>query len=122
MPIDYRDCIVPALLDEMLPLRREHLYVHGMDQRLAAKLTQHGVTALPESAFPKKIQELQKYTPHTSYWDFAFLFLATLKPNEEWEVGVGFHCGTLCLQREHYVMKRVGATCSIVSKKWVGGA
>jgi hypothetical protein len=122
MPIDYRDCILPALLDEMLPLRMENLYVAGMDKTLEAKLAQHGVSALPESAFPKKIRELQSYTPHTSYWQFSFGFLATLEPNEEYEFFIGSHCGTLCLSRTRYVLRRVGTTCSIVSKKWEGGA
>ena len=122
MPIDYRDCILPALLDEMLPLRGRNLYVSRMDKRLADKLAQYGVSTLPESAFPRKLRELQNQTPHSAYYDFAFGFLAVLKPNEEWEAGVGFHCGTLCLSRTRYVLKRVGTTCSIVSKEWAGGA
>lgn len=122
MPIDWRDCILPALLDEMLPLRMENLYVSDMDRRLAAKLAQHGVIALPESALPKKIRELQNHTQHTSYWDFSFAFLAILKPNEEYEAGIGFHCGTLCLSRTRYILRRVGTSCSIVSKQWEGGA
>lgn len=122
MPIDYRDCILPALLDEMRPLRLKNIYVRRMDQKLAAKLAQHGIPALPESAFSKKLKELQSRSPHSAYYDFAFAFLATLKPNEEWEAGVGFYCGTLCLSRTRYVLRRVGSTCSIVSKKWEGGA
>ena len=121
MPIDYRDCILPALLDEMLPLARkgtEHLYVADMDQSLAAKLAEHGVTALPESAFPKKITELQNHTSHTSYWHFSFLFTAILKPNEDYEARIGFSCGTLCMSRTRYVLRRVGAGCSIASKEW----
>ncbi len=125
MPIDYRDCILPALVDEMLPLAKkgtEHLYVADMDEELRAKLADHGVAALPDSAFPKEIKELQNHTHHTSYWHFSFRFIATLKPNEEYEAGIGLHCGTLCLSRTRYVLRRVGATCSIVSKEWEGGA
>jgi hypothetical protein len=122
MPIDYRDCILPALLDEMLPLANQNLYVAGMDKKLAAKLAEHGVIALPESAFPEKIRALQNYAQHTSYWHFSFLFTATLKPNEEYEAGIGSACGTLCLSRTRYVLRRVGATCTIVSKHWEGGA
>jgi hypothetical protein len=125
MPIDYRDCIVPALLDEMLPLAKkgtEHLYVMDMDKELQAKLAEHGVAALPGSVFPKRIRELQGHTHHTSYWHFSFLFTATLKPNEEYEARIGLHCGTLCLSRTRYVLRRVGASCSIVSKEWEGGA
>ena len=85
MPIDYRDCILPALLDEMLPLAKkgtEHLYVADMDKELRAKLAEHGVTALPESAFPKKIKDLQDHTLHTSYWHFSFLCSALRSPDD----------------------------------------
>jgi len=125
MPIDYRDCILPALLDQMLPLGKmgtEHLYLADMDEGLRTKLAEHGVTALPESVFPEKIKELQNYTHHTSYCHFIFRFTAVLRPNEEYEAGIGYHCGTLCLSRTRYVLRRVGATCSIASKEWEGGA
>jgi hypothetical protein len=106
----------------MLPLAKmgtEYLYLADMDEGLRTKLAEHGVTALPESAFPEKIKELQNYTNH---WHFIFRFTAVLKPNEEYEAGMGYHCGTLCLSRTRCVLRRVRATCSIASKEWEGGA
>jgi hypothetical protein len=125
MPINYRDCILPALLDEMVSLAQkgtEHIYVADMDKELQAKLAEHGVFTSPESAFPEDVKELQNYTHNTSYWHFSFRFTAVLKPNEEYEARIGYHCGSLCLGRTRYVLRRVGATCSVTSKEWEGGA
>lgn len=85
---------------------------------LAAKLAEHGVTALPESVFPKEITELQIRMNHTSYWHFSFLFTAILKPNEHYEVRIGFGRGTLCMSRTRYVLRRLGTSCSIASTEW----
>src|SRR5215469_15030736 len=85
MPLDYRDCILPALLDEMLPLAKkgtEHIYVANMDKELQAKLAEQGVFTSPESAFPEGVKELQNCTHNTSYWHFSFRFTAVFKPNE----------------------------------------
>ncbi|HMD73335.1 MAG TPA: hypothetical protein VKG05_05690 [Steroidobacteraceae bacterium] len=122
MPIDYRDCIVPALLDEMRPDKAQHYFIKDLDAHLQGKLRERGVKALPESAFPQKWLEIQNHSLHTPYYQFSFLFTGVTKPGEEYQAGVGFHCGTLCLSRTLYVLKVVGNTCEIVSKQWEGGA
>jgi hypothetical protein len=122
MPIDYRDCIVAALLDEMTPDKARHYFIKDLDAHLKGKLRERGVEALPESAFPQKWREIQSHSHNTPYWQFSFLFTGVTKPGEEYQAVVGFHCGTLCLSRTLYVLKVVGNTCEIVSKQWEGGA
>src|SRR5271166_5080151 len=118
MPIDYRDCIVPALLNEMRPDKARHYFIKDLDAHLQGKLRQLGVKALPESAFPEKWREMQNHSHNTPYYDFSFAFIGVTKPGEEYQAGVGFHCGTLCLSRTLYVLKVAGNTCEIVSRKW----
>ena len=122
MPIDYRDCIVAALLDEMAPDKARHYFIQDLDSYLQGKLREHGVEALPESDFPQKWREMQNHSHNTPYWQFSFAFTGVTKPGEEYQAFVEFHCGTLCLSRTRYVLKVVGNTCEIVSKQWEGGA
>jgi hypothetical protein len=96
MPIDYRDCIVPALLDEMTPDKAQHYFIKDLDTLLQGKLRQRGIQALPESAFPQKWREIQNHSKHTPYWHFSFAFTGVTKPGEEYQADVGFSCGTLC--------------------------
>ena len=122
MPIDYRDCIVAALLDEMRPDKSQHYFIKDLDAHLQSKLRQHGIQALPESDFPKKMREIQNHSLHTPYWQFSFIFTGVNRQGEEYLADVGFHCGTLCFSRTLYVLEVVGDTCEIVSKQWEGGA
>ena len=122
MPIDYRDCIVAALSDEMNPDKTQHYFVEDMDAHLQSKLRERGIRALPESAFPLKWRAIQNRSRNTPYWHFSFAFTDVAKPHEEYQAFVGFHCGTLCLSRTTYVLKVVGNACEIVSKRWEGGA
>jgi hypothetical protein len=122
MPIDYRDCIVPALLDEMSADKSQHYFIKDLDDHLQSRLRQRGIQALPGSAIPKKMREIQNHSLHTPYWQFSFIFTGVIKPGLEYQADVGFHCGTLCFSRTLYVLEVVGDTCEIVSKQWEGGA
>jgi len=122
MPIDYRDCILVALLDEIPKQKTEHIYLDRLDMHLRRQLERNGVNVFPGTAEPKSALALTNRTQHTHYWNFSFAFTAVLKTDEEYEAEVGFHCGTLCLSRTRYVLRRDGSACSIVSKQWLGGA
>jgi hypothetical protein len=122
MPIDYRDCIVVALSDEMTSDKTQHYFVDDLDTHLQSKLDQRGIRALPGSEFPQKWRLIQNHSGTTPYWHFSFAFTGVTRPGEEYEAYVGFHCGSRCISRTTYLLKIVGSDCEIVSKHWEGGA
>jgi hypothetical protein len=122
MPIDYRDCIVVALSDEMTSDKAQHYFIDDLDKHLQSKLGQRGIRALPGAVFPKKWRLVQNHSGNTPYWHFSFAFTGVAKPGEEYEASVGFQCGSRCTSRTAYVLKVVGSACEIVSKRWEGGA
>lgn len=132
MPVDYRDCALPVLVDLFMrraaPERGYHLYVkvfdHDMDTYLQAALARYGITAYPYSTMPKWGAEwgirpserpFHAVDPrHTPYWGFS-LGGITAKSAGRYSVGAGYVCGSLCGGSFLYDLKIDGNLCAITS-------
>jgi len=117
LPIDFRDCVVQVFMDSMQPKKSQHYFIDNLDDQLQKSLREHGVNAQPGSTFPKKWLDLQNHSHHTPYWQFSYSFASVITPGEEYAMGVGFHCGTLCMSQVTYVVKIEGNACKVASKR-----
>jgi len=64
MPIDYRDCILVALLDEIPKQKTEHIYLDRLDMHLRRQLERNGVNVFPGTAEPRSALVLTNRTQH----------------------------------------------------------
>ena len=124
LPVDYHECLLPVLLDQMEGMASQeglHLYVSvfglDMDAQLQALLAKHGVVALPLSALTNNPPEPnpKDTKQHTSNWSF-FAVRLVAEPLGQYSVDAGYQCGSLCAGAFHYTFRIVGKICSITSK------
>lgn len=131
MPVDYRDCVLPVLVDlfdRQGGLQRGyHLYVtvfdHDMDAHLQAALAGYGIAAYPGSAMPKWGPSWG-FSPSgrpfhgvvdpgfTPYWGFSVGGITAEAPGR-YSVGAGYMCGSRCGGGFLYGLKIDGKTCTI---------
>jgi len=130
MPVDYRDCVLPVLVDLIAAQKRDHVYVtifgHDMDAYLQTALAGHGITAYPASALPKfgahwgvipQEHPFRDIDPRfTPYWEFSVGHI-TAKSSGRYTVGAGYFCGSLCGGRYTYTLKVDGKFCIVTSKR-----
>jgi len=136
MPVDYRDCVLPVLVEVMRQAATtgNHLYVtvfgHDMDAYLQAALARHGIAAYPSSAMPKWGVEWG-FSPSgrpfhdvvdpqfTPYWGFSIGDIAAKSPGR-YTVAAGYMCGSLCGGRYRFNLKVDGKVCIVTSKLAMG--
>jgi hypothetical protein len=136
MPVDYRNCVLPVLVDlmrEPATQKRNHLYVRifgrDMDAYLQAALAKYGIAAYPVSALPKwgpdwgitpSERALHGVDPRfTPYWEFWIEHITARSPGR-YSVGAGLYCGHLCYERLSYSLKVDGKLCIITSRRAIG--
>jgi len=125
LPVDPDECILPVLVDLMEQTRHEKevlryvsVFDHDMDGRLQRLLRQRGLEARPNSALVRDTQGRDPYGPggrHTDFWQFSVGAIEKASA-DEYGLGAGYHCGSLCFGRLRYTLKIEGTRCSIVSK------
>jgi hypothetical protein len=136
MPVDYRDCVLPVLLEVMRQDAKSgnHLYVavfgHDMDAHLQAALARHGITAYPSSAMPKwGVQWGFSPSGHpshgvvdpqfTPYWGFSIGDIVATSPGR-YTIRAGYTCGSLCGGRYRFNLKVDGKLCIVTSRRPLG--
>jgi hypothetical protein len=133
--VDPDECVLPVLVDlmEQTRYREVRRYVsvfdHDMDGRLQRLLRQRGLEAEPDSALVRDTQGHDPYDSgdrhnsgdprHTNFWQFALGGLERVGA-DEYVLGAGYHCGSLCFARLSYTLKIAGPSCTIVSKEITG--
>jgi hypothetical protein len=130
MPVDYRDCVLPVLVDLIAAQKRNYVYVtvfgHDMDAYLQTALASHGISAYPVSALPKfgaywgvippehPFHDVDpRFTPH---WEFSVGHITAKSPGR-YTVGAGYFCGSLCGGRYTFTLKVDGKLCIVTSKR-----
>lgn len=131
LPVEADECVLPVLVDLMEQTRHEKqvrryvsVFDYDMDVRLQRLLRQRGLEAQPYSALVRDTRGHDPYGPdphHTNFWRFSVGVIEKVGP-EEYTLGAGYLCGSLCLGRLRYTLKIEGPGCSIVSKEWEGGS
>jgi hypothetical protein len=131
LPVDEMDCDIPVLIDlvESSGALREkgaQLYADMGDGNVDAShrqtLAREGIHVLPGSSRGRRseITELLNSTHHTKYWSFSVMLMSIGPKPDTFEIGAGYHCGTLCLGRLSYTVKVSGKSCTILSKQLLG--
>jgi TonB family protein len=133
LPVDPDECVLPVLVDLMEQTRHQKLvrryisvFDHDMDGRLQRLLRQRGLEARPDSALVRDTQGHDPYDPrdpynsgdphHTNFWHFAVGSIEKVGA-DEYVLGAGYHCGSLCFGRLSYTLKIAGPSCTIVSRE-----
>lgn len=129
LPVDADECVLPVLVDLMGQTRREKqvrryvsVFDNDIDVRLQRLLRQRGLEARPTSAL---VRETRGHHPngadphHTNLWRFSVGVIEKVGA-DEYSLGAGYLCGSLCFGRLRYILKIEGTGCSIVSKEWEG--
>jgi hypothetical protein len=128
LPVDERDCVIPVLIDliESSGALREtgaQLYVDMGDGDIDAMsrqtLARHGIHVLPGSSRERGdgVTESLNSANHTKYWGFSVGLMSVGSMPHTFEIGAGYHCGTLCMGRLRYTVNVSGKSCTIRSKK-----
>jgi hypothetical protein len=126
LPVDERDCAIPVLIDVMktsgaLREKGAQLYVAMGDGDIDASsretLARQGIHVLPDSSRTRGagVAKLLNSTNHTKYWGFSVMLMSVGTMPNTFEVGAGYHCGTLCAGRLRYKVKVNGKSCTILS-------
>ena len=126
LPVDPDECILPVLVDLMEQTRHEKqvrryvsVFDHDMDGNLQRLLRQRGLEASPNSALPRDSQGNDPYGSggrQTNFWQFSVGAIEKVG-TDEYVLGAGYHCGSLCFARFRYTLKIAGPSCSIVSRE-----
>ena len=129
LPVDPDECALPALVDLMEQTRHEKqarryvsVFDNDIDAKLQRLLRQRGLEARPKSALVKETRGHDPHGPdphHTNFWQFSVGAIERVGA-DEYILGAGYHCGSLCFGRLRYTLKVEGTGCSIVSKEWEG--
>jgi hypothetical protein len=128
LSLDERDCSIPVLIDliESSGALREkgaELYVDMGDGDIDAlsrqTLDHQGIHVLPGSSRERQVGVTEKLntTNHTKYWHFSAVLMSVGSIPDTFEIGAGYHCGSLCMGRLRYTVKVDGRSCTILSKR-----
>jgi hypothetical protein len=133
LKVDPDECVLPVLVDLMEQTRHDKqvrryvsVFDHDMDGRLQRLLRQRGLEARPNSALVRDTVGHDPYDScdprhscdphHTNFWHFSVGAIEKVGA-DEYVLGAGCHCGSLCFARLSYTMKIAGPSCTIVSRK-----
>ncbi len=130
LPVDPDECVLPVLVDLMEQTKHEKqvrryvsVFDHDMDGRLRRLLRQRGLEAGPNSALVKDTRGHDPYDSddphHTKFWQFSVGVIDKVGA-DEYVIGAGYYCGSLCLGQLLYTVKVAGLGCTIVSKELTG--
>ena len=127
LPVDERDCSIPVLIDLMessgaLTEKGAQLYVDMGDGDIDAlrrkTLARQGIHVLPGSSRVSRDGVTRSLnSTHTKYWDFSVMLMSVGSIPDTFEIGAGYHCGSLCMGRLRYTVKVSGRGCTILSKQ-----
>lgn len=115
LDIDYRDCAVVVLSDQIRQLTDSdtaYISIMGADPdgvTLAALRKAHLRTTLGSQA-PHTLGQAK----HSHTWSYNFVALHAIAPGE-YVASTGFYCGRLCAAAIEYRLKKNGHSCSIVA-------
>ena len=129
LPVDPDECALPVLVDLMEQTRHEKqvrryvsVFDHDMDGKLQRLLRQRGLEAGPNSALVRDTRGHDPYAsglPLTNFWQFSVGVIEKVGA-DEYVLGAGYYCGSLCFGRLNYTLKIAGPSCTIVSKELTG--
>lgn len=130
LPVDERDCGIPVLIDLMessgaLREKDAQLYVDLGDGDIDASRRQtlalQGIHVLPGSSRVSGGGVSRSPDPHhTRYWHFSVMLMSAGSIPDTFEIGAGYHCGSLCMGRIRYTVKVSGRGCTILAKQPLG--
>jgi hypothetical protein len=129
LPVDPDECVLPVLVDVMEQTRHKmevrryvSVFGHDMDGRLQRLLRQRGLEAWPDSALVRDTQGHDPYVSgghQTNFWHFSVGGMEKVGA-DEYVLGAGYLCGSLCLGRFRYTLKIAGHGCAIVRRESEG--